>query len=145
LATLAEVMKARLFEKEVRLICLHCTEWQAIRKIKYLPEEIRCPKCGAKAVGIAHPNQVKLLKIIKKWKKGLKLKYNEQDEVEKFRKTVGLIMTYGKKAIIALSAKGIGPTVAARILRKYHEDEEDFYLDILEAEKQYLRTRPYWE
>ncbi|MCS7386143.1 MAG: DEAD/DEAH box helicase [archaeon GB-1867-005] len=145
LATLAEVMKARLLEKEVMLICLHCADWQTIRKIKYIPSEIRCPKCGAKAVGIAHPSQRNLIKIIRRWKKGLKLKYREMDEIEKFRRTVGLIMTYGKKAIIAMSARGIGPTVAARILRKYHEDEEDFYLDILEAEKQYIRTRPYWE
>lgn len=143
--TLAQLIKNRLLDKEVRLICFHCLQWQTIRKIKYLPEEIRCPKCNAKAIGMAKISQTRLIKTLRKWKRGLKLKSEEYEEVEEFRKTVGLIMSYGKKAIIAMSARGIGPTVAARILRKFHKNEDDFYLDILEAEKEYLRTRPYWE
>ncbi len=145
LATLTEIMKARLLDKEVLLICVYCGNWHTIRKIKYIPNEIRCPKCGAKAIGAAHPSKTNLIKILKKWKKRRRLSRSEMEEFEKLRKTVGLVMTYGKKAIIALSARGIGPTVAARILRKYHEDEDEFYLDLLEAEKEYLRTRPFWE
>lgn len=143
--TLAQLIKNRLLEREVRLICFHCLQWQTIRKIKHLPKEIRCPRCGAKAIGMTQTSQTKMIKILRRWKKRLKLKAEEYEEVEKFRKSVGLIMSYGKKAIITMSARGIGPTVAARILRKYHKNEEDFYLDILEAEKEYLRTRPYWE
>lgn len=143
--TLAQLIRNRLLDKEVRLICFHCLEWQTTKKVKYIPEEIRCPKCSAKAIGIAKISQTRLIRVLRKWKRGLNLKSEEYEEVEKFRKTVGLIMSYGKKAIIAMSARGVGPTIAARILRKFHKNEEDFYLDILEAEKEYLRTRPYWK
>ena len=131
--------------REVLLICVYCADWHTVRKVKYIPDEVRCPKCGAKAIGVAHPSQAHLVKLVKRWrKKRGKIRRSEMDELEKLKRTVGLVMTYGKKAIIALSARGIGPTTASKILSKYHENEEEFYADILEAEKEYLRTRPYW-
>jgi ATP-dependent Lhr-like helicase len=61
------------------------------------------------------------------------------------RRTADLILSYGKKALIALQVKGVGPETAFRILGKMHTSEEDFYMDLLKAKVQYLRTRPYWE
>jgi DNA polymerase-4 len=34
---------------------------------------------------------------------------------------------------------------ASRILGKMHPDEEKFYLDLLKAKVQYLRTREFWD
>ncbi|MEM3616119.1 MAG: hypothetical protein QXX09_05660, partial [Candidatus Methanomethylicia archaeon] len=65
-------------------------------------------------------------------------------DLENFQKSISLIMSYGKRALIALAARGIGPTTASRILRGPQKTEEEFYLEILEAEKEYLRTRMFW-
>jgi ATP-dependent Lhr-like helicase len=53
-------------------------------------------------------------------------------------------LVYGKKAAIALAARGIGPETAKRILARYHKDEDDFLRDILEAERKFIQTRKYW-
>jgi hypothetical protein len=39
----------------------------------------------------------------------------------------------------------VGPETASRILGKMHSKEEEFYMDLLKAKIQYLKTRQYWE
>jgi len=141
--TIIEIVKERLLNRKVKLACIHCGRWRRVSKIKYIPEDLRCPICGAKAIGVTEED-TEILKILSKWRRG-KLNMEEREKFERFRKTVGLIMTYGKKAIITLAGRGIGPQTASRILRRYHEDEDELYMDILEAERNYIRTRPYWE
>jgi hypothetical protein len=45
----------------------------------------------------------------------------------------------------ALQVKGVGPEAASRILGKMHPQEEKFYMDLLKAKIQYLRTREFWD
>jgi len=47
--------------------------------------------------------------------------------------------------VIALSARGVGPENAARIIGKLRENEDDFYRDILAREREYARTRSFWD
>ena len=44
-----------------------------------------------------------------------------------------------------LQVKGGGPETASRILGKMHADQDGFYMDLLKAKVQYLRTREYWD
>jgi len=39
----------------------------------------------------------------------------------------------------------VGEDTAARILRGYHETEEDFLRDLLSAEITYARTKRFWD
>ena len=57
----------------------------------------------------------------------------------------GSILSYGKKAITAFEVKGVGSETASRILGKMHSKEEEFYMDLLKAKIQNLKTRQYWE
>lgn len=140
---IVDIVRERLQNREVILACIHCRRWMGKYKVKYLPEEIVCPKCGAKAIGATHREDI--LKILDKWHRGLKMNDDEKKSFEEFQKSISLIMSYGKRALIALAARGVGPTTAARILKGYFKTEEEFYLQILEAEKEYLRTRMFWE
>src|SRR5438445_724875 len=56
-----------------------------------------------------------------------------------------LVMAHGRKAVLALMARGVGEDTAARILRGYHETEEDFLRDVLAAEITYARTKRFWD
>jgi len=83
--------------------------------------------------------------ILKRRLEGKEVSTEELEQLTYARRTADLALSYGRKALIALQVKGVGPETAFRILGKMHPKEEDFYVDLLQAKVQYLRTKPYWQ
>jgi len=142
-----ERMKRTILARKATLLCISCGNLTAEKRVRELPENPKCDKCSEKLLAPLYiyqdPNQ--LLDILKRRKAGEKLIAEELEQLAHARRTADLILSYGKKALIALQVKGVGPETAFRILGKMHTSEEDFYMDLLKAKVQYLRTRPYWE
>jgi ATP-dependent Lhr-like helicase len=82
---------------------------------------------------------------LKRRHEGKELSDDELKELTHARRTADLVLSYGRKAITALEVKGVGPETAFRILGKMHTKEDEFYMDLLKAKIQYLRTREYWD
>ncbi|PMB75273.1 MAG: helicase [Candidatus Bathyarchaeota archaeon] len=142
-----EKMKRAVEARTATLLCMSCGEWSCEEKIRDLPEQPECKKCGSKLLALLHPKQdINHLKELLKRRREAK-EFNEEElkELTNARRTADLILSYGKKAIIALEVKGVGPETAFRILGKMHPVEDEFYMDLLKAKIQYLRTREYWE
>jgi ATP-dependent Lhr-like helicase len=60
-------------------------------------------------------------------------------------KSANLVMEHGKRALVALSGRGVGPDTAARILSGFYDNEDEFLRDILSAEMNYARTKKFWD
>jgi ATP-dependent Lhr-like helicase len=73
------------------------------------------------------------------------LSEEEKAEVKRLYKSANLVMAHGRKAVMALVARGVGPDTAARMLQRYCRNEEDFLRGILVAEVQYARTKRFWD
>ena len=74
-----------------------------------------------------------------------KLKTEEDKlKVKRVYRNANIVLSHGKKAVIALASRGLGPETASRVIAKLKEDEDDFYRDILRAERDYVRTRRFW-
>lgn len=140
-------MKKAIEARTVKLLCINCGEWTGEKKIRSLPEQPACEKCGSGLLALLYPSQdvKRLLEILKKRRKDKELAEEELKELRDARRTADLVLSYGKKAIVALEVKGVGPETAFRILGKMHTKEDEFYMDLLKAKIQYLRTREYWE
>jgi ATP-dependent Lhr-like helicase len=69
---------------------------------------------------------------------------DERAELAKARRAADLVISYGRKAVVAQAVYGIGPQTAARILARMHEDDEEFYKELLEAKLKFIETRPFW-
>jgi ATP-dependent Lhr-like helicase len=69
----------------------------------------------------------------------------EKKELKRIYKNANLVMANGKKAVMALVGRGVGPDTAARILAKNSMDEEELLRDILAAEVNYARTKRFWD
>ena len=82
---------------------------------------------------------------LRRRRKREELSEEELKELTQARRKADLILSYGKNAIRALEVKGVGPETASRILGKMHPSEDEFYLYLLKAKIQYLRTREFWE
>jgi ATP-dependent Lhr-like helicase len=70
---------------------------------------------------------------------------NEQKALSETRRNADIVLSYGKRGIIAMSIRGIGPQTASRVLAKMHMDEDEMYKDLLEAKIHYLETRQFWD
>ncbi|MEM2394285.1 MAG: DEAD/DEAH box helicase [Candidatus Bathyarchaeia archaeon] len=140
-------MKRTIEAKTATLMCINCGGWVSERKIKDLPEQPACEKCGSRLLALLYPKQEagRLQETLKKRSESKSLTDEELRELAHARRTADLILSYGKKAIIALKVKGVGPETAFRILGKMHPKEEEFYMDLLRAKIQYLKTREFWE
>jgi ATP-dependent Lhr-like helicase len=86
-----------------------------------------------------------LLRILEKKLKGKAIEDQERDTLAKARRSADLVLSYGRRAIVAQCVYGIGPQTASRILAKMHDDERSFYKDLLEAKLKFITTRPFWD
>lgn len=142
---LAEIVKERLLSETMRLVCFHKADWEGLRTVRTLPETIRCPTCKSTLIAATYPRDESLIKIAKKKLQRKPLPPEEEREWHRGWTSASLVQTSGRKAIIAMSGRGVGPTTAIRILRRFHRTEEEFYTEILKAERNYARTRMFWD
>ncbi len=85
------------------------------------------------------------IKILKRKLSGKRLKREEEREFARANQAANLALTYGKPAIVALAARGVGPRTATRLLRFNYEINDDLYRAILRAERIYARTHRFWD
>jgi ATP-dependent Lhr-like helicase len=62
---------------------------------------------------------------------------------QRLLKNANIVLSSGKKAVIALSARGVGPENASRILATL-TDGDAFYREIMKAERNFIKTHQYW-
>jgi len=142
-----EQMKKAIEARTAKLLCMACGAWTCEEKIRNLPENPACEKCGSKLLAPLYLSQdtKHLREVLVKRREGKELADEELKELTNARRMADLVLSYGKKAVVALEVKGVGPETAFRILGKMHPKEDEFYMDLLKAKIQYLRTREYWE
>jgi len=137
-------LKARLHHKEVKMFCMNCCKWSTTTRIERLPEPPTCGNCGARRLTLLPYESREMLAAIKKHAAGKRMKEGERKLVTQAEKAAALITASGKRALVVLAARGVGPRTASRILAYQFRDEEDFYRAILQAERLYARTRQFW-
>jgi len=133
-------VKRRLEADDVVLCCMHCRNWKSRTVVARVPERPECPKCGARLIAALKPWEEPLCAVANKKKK------NEEERATELRllKNANIVLSSGKKAVIALAARGVGPENAARILRSL-ADGDAFYREILKAERTYIQTHRFWQ
>jgi ATP-dependent Lhr-like helicase len=104
-------------------------------------DQPECPECGSTRIAALNPWDEETLAAVRADEK--------DDEAERRTqrayRAASLVQSHGKRAVIALAARGVGPRNAARVINKLREDEDDFYRDILEREREYARTQSFWD
>ncbi len=135
--TLLELFKNRILEKKITLMCTSCLSTH-VTKVRDVPDRIKCPKCGSPLVAVVK-NPEKAESVLKKRRPTKE----ERRILEDIMRSAELVKEFGKKAVIALSVPGIGSQTAAKILMTPYTEEE-FWKALLDAERQYYRTRMFW-
>ncbi len=139
------LLKSRLEAKTMRLLCAFKGDWEGTRTVRSLPEKISCPACGSTLIAATFKDDAATAQAIRKKLKGRRFSKDEEKLWLTAWKAASLVQNYGRRAVVTMAARGVGPTTAARILQRSFRSEDEFYLAILRAERDYLRTRMFWD
>jgi len=133
-------LKKRLEEDILYMSCLNCgNQWRI--SPRQAGRRITCPSCSGNMIAALHGYNRDHVKLLGK-------ENPSEDEVHEIRrmfKNANLVNEHGKRALLALAGRGVGPDAAARILSGFHDDEDEFLRDILSAEITYARTKRFWD
>ncbi len=128
----------------VQLLCVNCGKLEEKKQIKEIPDEPHCQHCNSRLLAALHHSDSFAKASVLKRLEGRNLNAEEQKTLAETRRNADVVLSYGRKGIVAMSVRGIGPQTAARILARMHLNEAEFYKDLLEAKILYLETRQYW-
>ncbi|WP_435551575.1 DEAD/DEAH box helicase [Natrinema sp. CGMCC1.2065] len=140
-ASVIETVRERLQNDRVILLCTHCTEWKVKTKVKRVADQPECPECGSTRIASLNPWADEVVQAVRAQEKD----EEQQKMTERAFRAASLVQSHGKQAVIAMTARGVGPHNAAQIINKLREDEAEFYRDILSKEREYARTQSFWD
>jgi ATP-dependent Lhr-like helicase len=140
-----KIFRNRLMNTKVRMLCISCGDYSLSNYVKNIEKEPRCNKCQSKLIAITKHHSIDAQKIVKKWLKGREMTEDEKQKLETLKRSADLCIVYGNLACIVLAGRGIGPATAFRILSKPRKDEDDLLKYILEAERQFIKNKRFWQ
>lgn len=138
-----ETVKNRLKTRKLGFVCLHCGEALRNRTVDTVAFPVKCPKCDSWMMAPMNKYEDELSTLVKKKKRGGVLDKQETLYMKSAHKAASLVHSYEQKALLAMNARGVGPRTAARIL-DLNLTEDDFYKEILNAEREFVRTSKFW-
>jgi len=137
-------LKNRILKKRIHLFCTYCASWKESFLVSSISSDIACKNCGAKMLAVLNYDADNVTRVFKKHRQGKKLPKEEKELLKKYQLAANLFLSYGSFAAIALSARGVGPETAKRILQN-SKTEEELMRNILRSEKNYAKTRKFWD
>lgn len=138
---LLESTKVRILNESRTLACPECFGYADIRRVKDMPSDFTCPKCGKTALGLSTETPEFFDRIAKK--KGRNLSQIEERVVQELQASSTLMQKHGKVAAYVMAGRRIGPGEAKVVLRRTKQISDRLFEGIMQAEKRVLRRR-FW-
>lgn len=133
-------VKRRIENDKIILFCMNCRDWKSKTVVNRVSDDdIVCPVCGARLIAALKPYEEHMIESARRKEK------NADDRKVEIRmlRNANIVLSSGKKAVRAFAARGVGPDTASRIIGTF-ADGDKFYLEILKAERNYIRTHRFW-
>ena len=146
-----DALRNRIMNDRVILFCASCKHWQSLRRVKTIvelgAESLVCPFCNSRLIAALKPWEKEEIRLVKR--RSSDAEKENKERMKRVYRNANLVLSHGVLAVIALAARGIGPEVASRIIRKAKskdaDGEHEFYRNILEEERRYTRTKRFWD
>ena len=140
-----ERLRFSLDNMTVDLLCFDCGRIMQAETVKKLANKPKCESCGSSLLAVSTWSSGYLSRILEKKHLGQPLEDDERESLSRARRSADLVLSYGRRAVVAQCVYGIGPQTASRILARMHDDDKSFYKDLLEAKLKFITTRQFWD
>ena len=138
-------MGHRIEDEQVVLVCTSCGAHRKKRVGDVTDEELPCEHCGSVLIAVLNPRSAdEDLKLLTKRKQEGLSKEN-RDRLKRLLTNANLVWGHGRRAVMALSARGVGPTKASKVLAMRYPTDEAFLRALLAEEVLYARTKRFWD
>ncbi len=135
-------LERKINEKKLDLLCTYCG-LEFSKQVKVQEEEkITCQRCGSPMICVRDDKKDE---AVKRKLAGKPLKEDLYRNYREALREAGLVEAYGSRALAALSVYGVGTATAARELKLLRKDYKRFLIDLIEAQKNFVRTKKYWK
>ncbi|MBI4176401.1 MAG: DEAD/DEAH box helicase [Candidatus Aenigmarchaeota archaeon] len=139
------LFRKRLMETKLAMVCVNCGSLARQCSVENIPDGIECRRCHAKLISIVpHRHAEGASKLMRDFLLQKKIAKEDRKYIGWMQTTASLYITHGKDAALALAGRGVGPRTAGRILSKGRKGD-DLLRGILDAERQYVKTRMFWK
>ncbi|NHI93574.1 MAG: hypothetical protein EAX96_13890 [Candidatus Lokiarchaeota archaeon] len=130
-------LKKILLKKQFRLTCLYCMDYSAIFTIASVDEKPKCLKCQSRYLGVTNIDDEKMKETLNLIKQKKSLSKDKKNIWKRIQKSATEMLDYGKIALIAMAANGIGTINTQRILQKTYDrkGEDEIFKIILEMRR----------
>ncbi|MFQ5405644.1 MAG: hypothetical protein ACE5DI_00595, partial [Candidatus Micrarchaeia archaeon] len=134
--------KEELLKKTTRLYCTFCGSTQSFKLSDAEHQsKITCKSCGSTQLTVDE----KYHKTLEKKQANKKLNADEKKQAKDAFRVATLVSTFGPRALLALETFGVGPENASRLLSRMHKNKENYYYDLLNAQKTFIKNKKYWK
>jgi ATP-dependent Lhr-like helicase len=135
-------LERKINEKKLELLCTYCG-LEFSKKVSVDKDEpVFCPRCKSPMIGIGSAEKGAALK---KKMAGRNLNHIEEKAYKEVMREASLVEAYGSRALAALAVYGVGAATAARTLKLLRKSHRQFIIDLIEAQKNFIRTKKYWK
>jgi ATP-dependent Lhr-like helicase len=140
-------MRHRLEDDTVVLACTSCGAHLRKRVGDVTDEDLGCRHCASVLMAALHPASADedLRLLAKRKEDDTRLTKEERDRIKRLLTNANLVWGNGRWAVMALSARGVGPAKAGKVLAMRYPTEEAFLKALLAEEVLYARTKRFWD
>ncbi len=152
--TLLRAVRDRLLREELTLVCLRCGFQRTVTPGSYASAgSSPCLACRGVLTAVLSPHRRKELLRLSRYvaakRKGRVVSRPAPGtDPQRFASaylSAELLASHGGHALLVMAGRGIGPETARRILSRPYDSEEALLTEILRAERNYARTREFWD
>ncbi len=136
----------RMFDKfdgrEAKLICTYCSHVFNGKVDLKSNARILCTSCRSPLAVTYNEGYERL---IRKREAGERFTEKDNGLYREMMRVASLIDAYGYRAVVAMSVYGIGIETAVRLLKYIRSDYKMFFVDVIEAQKNFIKNRRFWK
>ena len=152
--TLLKAIEDRLRKEPLTLVCLRCGYSREVTPAGFQTAGgSQCRICHGALSAVLSPRRTEeIAQLVKYAKRKWKGKRTSRTAPERLGPLVRsaytsaeLLANYGIRALYCLSARGVGPDTARRMLSRLYRNDQELFAEILKAERSYARTRAFWD